>query len=139
MCSLYLNVHQCNQISIQLSTFPISWNGMFSAPCKMLKSQTVTNPVYPTHRLYINGRPIIFGDTFLFLLLLLSLTLFFLSIRDNETIRDRLTTTIHHPLPSAPASLTHEHNFSTIFSNFQNILAAFFHNRYILTTNLATL
>ncbi len=41
-------------------------------------------PVFPTHRLYlggppryINGRPSIFGDTFLFLLLLLSLTTFF--------------------------------------------------------------
>ncbi len=50
--------------------------------------------MFPTHRLYlggppryINGRPSIFGDTFL-----LSLQLFFfLSARDNETIRDRLT------------------------------------------------
>ncbi len=52
--------------------------------------------MFPTHRLYlggppryINGCPSIFGDTFL-----LSLTLFFfffLSTRDNETIRDRLT------------------------------------------------
>ncbi len=33
---------------------------------------------------------------------------------------------IHPPLPSAPASLTHECSFSTIFVNFQNILAAFF-------------
>ncbi len=45
---------------------------------------------------------------------------------------------IHHPLSSAPASLTHERDFSTIFSNFQNILSVFFHNRYILTTNLVT-
>ncbi len=34
---------------------------------------------------------------------------------------------IHHPLPSAPASLTHKCDFSKIFSNFQNILVAFFH------------
>ncbi len=53
--------------------------------------------MFPTHKTlpgraagYINGRSSIFGDTFLFLLLLLSLTLF-LSARDNETIRDRLT------------------------------------------------
>ncbi len=53
--------------------------------------------VFPTHRLYlvglhryINGHPSIFSDTFLFLLLLLSLTLF-LSSRDNETIHDQLT------------------------------------------------
>ncbi len=38
----------------------------------------------------INSHPSIFGNTFLFLLLLLSLTLF-LYARDNETIRDRLT------------------------------------------------
>ncbi len=45
---------------------------------------------------------------------------------------------IHHPLPSAPSSHTQECDFSTIFSNFQTLLAAFFpHNRYILT-NLAT-
>ncbi len=53
--------------------------------------------VFPTHRLYlggppryINGRPSIFGHTILFLLLLLSLTLF-LSARDDETICDQLT------------------------------------------------
>ncbi len=50
----------------------------------------VRQSVFPTHRLYINGRPSIFGGTFLFLLLLLSLTLF-LSARDNENICDRLT------------------------------------------------
>ncbi len=33
---------------------------------------------------------------------------------------------IHHPLPSAPASHTQECDFSTIFSNFQTILVAFF-------------
>ncbi len=45
---------------------------------------------------------------------------------------------IHHPLPSVPSSHTQECDFSTIFSNFQTLLAAFFpHNRYILT-NLAT-
>ncbi len=33
---------------------------------------------------------------------------------------------IHHPLPSAPASHTQERDFSTIFSNFQTLLAAFF-------------
>ncbi len=89
---------------------------------------------------------------------------FFLSARDNETIRDQLTSwksplarrvshclfcvlkncrhshrqalslylyvaghnNIHHPLPSAPASHTQECDFSTIFSNFQTILVAFF-------------
>ncbi len=63
--------------------------------------------VFPTHWLYlggppryINGRPSIFGDTFLFLLLLLSLTTFFLSARDNETIRDWLTSG-KSPLPNA--------------------------------------
>ncbi len=49
----------------------------------------------PTHRLYgspryINSRPSIFGDTFLFLLLLLSSYTFFLSAWDNETIRNQL-------------------------------------------------
>ncbi len=131
--------------------------------------------MFPTHRLgpprYINGRPSIFGDTFLFLLLLLSYT-FFLTARDNETIRDRLTswksprawrvshfsfcvlkncrhshrqalslylwraatisTARCHQLPH----LTHRARLS-VFSNFQTLLAAFFHNRYILT-NLAT-
>ncbi len=33
---------------------------------------------------------------------------------------------IHRPLPSAPASHTQERDFSTIFSNFQTLLAAFF-------------
>ncbi len=33
---------------------------------------------------------------------------------------------IHHPLPSAPASHTQERDFSTIFSNFQTLLEAFF-------------
>ncbi len=28
---------------------------------------------------------------------------------------------------------THEHEFSTIFSNFQTLLVTFFHKRYILT------
>ncbi len=32
---------------------------------------------------------------------------------------------IHRPLPSAPASQTQERDFSTIFSNFQTLLAAF--------------
>ncbi len=32
---------------------------------------------------------------------------------------------IHHPLPSAPVSLTHKRDLSTIFSNLHNILAAF--------------
>ncbi len=34
---------------------------------------------------------------------------------------------IHHPLPSAPASLKHKCDFSKISSNFQNILVAVFH------------
>ncbi len=122
--------------------------------------------MFPTYRLYL----CIFGDTFFFSLILLSLTLL-LSTRDNETIRSRLTigkspvartarsvcsrtvdtptddlqcfpyvnlfvagrNNIHRPLPSAPASLTQECDFSTIYSNFQNILVAFFHNRDILT------
>ncbi len=46
-------------------------------------------------------------------------------------------TNTHRPLPSAPASHTLERDFSTIFSNFQTLLVAFFHKRYILT-NLAT-
>ncbi len=33
---------------------------------------------------------------------------------------------IHHPLPSAPAFYTQERDFSTIFSNFQTLLVAFF-------------
>ncbi len=53
------------------------------------------------------------------------------------TISTSTATNTHRPLPSAPAFLTHEHNFSTIFSNFQTLLAAFFHKRYILT-NLST-
>ncbi len=46
-----------------------------------------------------------------------------------------ISTALCHQLPRD------ERDFSTIFSNFQNILAAFifFHNRYILTTNLVTL
>ncbi len=89
---------------------------------------------------------------------------FFLSARDNETIRDRLNSgksplalcvsycsfcvlkKCRHShrrsppvfpirwficggpqlLPSAPASHTHERDFSTIFSHFQTLLAAFF-------------
>ncbi len=45
------------------------------------------------------SRPGIFVETFLFLLLLLSLTLFFLSARDNETIRDRLNSGKTSPRP----------------------------------------
>ncbi len=33
---------------------------------------------------------------------------------------------IHRPLPSAPASHRHKRDFSTTFSNFQTLLAAFF-------------
>ncbi len=44
---------------------------------------------------------------------------------------------IHRPLPSAPASHTQERDFSTIFSNFQTLLAAFFPQQ-VHTDNLAT-
>ncbi len=125
--------------------------------------------VFPTHRLYlggppryINGRPSIFGDTFL-----LSLTLFFfLSTRDNETIRDRLTrgkspltgvlrncrhslrqalslylwraatisTARCHQLPH----LTHKSaTLAQYLATFRPFWRLFSHNRYILT-NLAT-
>ncbi len=50
---------------------------------------------------------------------------------------EELIHNIHHLLPSAPASLTHERDFSTIFCNFQTLLAAFFHRIYKLT-NLET-
>ncbi len=50
---------------------------------------------------------------------------------------EELIHNIHRPLPSAPASHTHKHDFSTIFGNFQTLLAAFFHRIYKLT-NLAT-
>ncbi len=103
---------------------------------------------------------------FCFITIIISYT-FFLSARDNETIRDRLNSgktsprpmrfillvlcaqelstlpqtissvshtliylwrvsNIHRLLPSAPASHTHERDFSTIFSHFQTLLAAFF-------------
>ncbi len=42
----------------------------------------------------------------------------------------------HHKYPPPP-SHTHQSDFSTIFSNFQTVLASFFHRIYILT-NLAT-
>ncbi len=54
-----------------------------------------------------------------------------------DAISTLTATNIHRPLPAAPASHTHEHDFSHIFSNFQTLLAPFFHKRYILT-NLAT-
>ncbi len=38
----------------------------------------------------------------------------------------RPATHTHRPLPSGPASHTHERDFSTIFSNFQTLLVAFF-------------
>ncbi len=139
----------------------------------LLKDNKHRMPVFPTHRLYlggprryINGRPSIFGDTFVFITII-SYTFFFfffIRLRFNETICDRLTVgqsplartarsvcsrtvntptdnlqcfpyvhlfvaacnNIHPPLPSAPASLTHECSFSTIFGNLKNILAAFF-------------
>ncbi len=50
---------------------------------------------------------------------------------------EELMHNIHRPLPSAPTFHTHEHEFSTIFCNFQTLLAAFFHRVYKLT-NLAT-
>ncbi len=50
---------------------------------------------------------------------------------------EELIHNIHRPLPSAPASHTHECDFSTIFCNFQTLLATFFHRIYKLT-NLAT-
>ncbi len=50
---------------------------------------------------------------------------------------EELIHNIHRPLPSAPASHTHERELSTIFCNFQTLLAAFFHRIYKLT-NLAT-
>ncbi len=132
----------------------------------LLKDNKHRMPVFPTHRLYlgglrryINGRPSIFGDTFVFITIIsyvFFFFFFFIRLRFNETICDRLTVgqsplartarsvcsncrrfpyvhlfvaacnNIHPPLPSAPASLTHECSFSTIFVNFQNILAAFF-------------
>ncbi len=50
---------------------------------------------------------------------------------------EELIHNIHRPLPSAPTSHTHVREFSTIFCNFQTLLAAFFHRIYKLT-NLAT-
>ncbi len=49
----------------------------------------------------------------------------------SSTISTSTATNIHRPLQSAPASLTHERDFSTIFNNFQ------IHRIYKLT-NLAT-
>ncbi len=49
---------------------------------------------------------------------------------------EELIHNIHRPLPSAPTSHTRA-DFSTIFSNFQTLLAAFFHRIYKLP-NLAT-
>ncbi len=57
--------------------------------------------------------------------------------KKSSTISTSTATNIHRPLPSAPASLTHERDFSTICNNFQALLAAFFHRIYKLT-NLAT-
>ncbi len=54
-----------------------------------------------------------------------------------HTISTLTATNTHCPLPSAPASHPHKLDFSTIFSNFQTHLMAFFHRIYILT-NLAT-
>ncbi len=51
----------------------------------------------------------------------------------HDTISTLTATNIHRPLPAAPASHTHKRDFSHIFSNFQTLLAAFFHKRYILT------
>ncbi len=55
----------------------------------------------------------------------------------SSTISTSNVTNIHYLLPLAPASLTHERDFSTIFNNFQTLLAAFFH-RIDKLTNLAT-
>ncbi len=38
----------------------------------------------------------------------------------------RPATHTHRPLPSGPASHTHERDFSTIFSNFQTLFSGFF-------------
>ncbi len=51
--------------------------------------------------------------------------------------RDDRRTYPQYPPPTAISSHTHECDFSTIFCNFQTILAAFFHRIYKLT-NLAT-
>ncbi len=131
--------------------------------------------MFLTHRLYlggpskyINGRPNIFGDTFVFLLLLLSLTLFFIRRRKLNHPRsinywtklfplpvrfvlcawellptDNLQclsfvagrNKIHHPMPR----LSHTSaTLSQYLAPFRTFWRPFFHNRYILTTNLAT-
>ncbi len=54
--------------------------------------------------------------------------------KSSSTISTSTAPNIHQI--SAPASLTHERDFSTIFDNFQTLLAAFFHRIYKLT-NLA--
>ncbi len=57
-----------------------------------------TTPVFPTHRLYLAGRPSILTAAqvylvthFCFITIIILHFFFFLSARDNETIRDRLT------------------------------------------------
>ncbi len=59
--------------------------------CHESKTKHSVSPHIDFVNTYIYSRPSIFGDTFLFLLLLLSSYTFFLSARENETIRNRLT------------------------------------------------
>ncbi len=51
---------------------------------------------------------------------------------------EKLIHNIHRPLPSAPASHTHKRDFSTIYSNFQTLLATGVLHRTYKLTNLAT-
>ncbi len=138
--------------------------------------QSHIRTVFPTHGLY--GRPSIFLVTYFCFYYYYYLLHFFLSARDNETIRDRLTSwksplarRVSHcyvlkncphshrrspvfpicwficgglatistaPLPSAPASHTHERDFSIIFSNTFRPFWRLFFPQQIHSDNLAT-